>query len=192
MALIQFTMCAMMRLNIFCALTGVALASIGKISVSNYCDIDYFLWSVSNIQSDMQHLRPGGTWSETYRTNPNGGGVSVKLSKVETPVNISQVEYTLDTTDARIWYDLSNIDSVQQIPVTNGIRITPHYSGALPQSSPHLSNCVTVYCPPNITFCEGIYNRWNDDHATHTCPLPTDLVVELCPPWQGRRSRIQR
>jgi hypothetical protein len=176
------------NLKVFCAMAGVALASVGKISLSNYCDIEYFLWSVSNIPSEMQHLPPGGVWHETYRTNPNGGGVSVKLSKVKAPIDISQIEYTVDTVNAKIWYDLSNIDAVQQIPVTDGIRIAPQYSGPLQPSSPHLSNCVTVYCPPNITLCHGIYNKWNDDHATHACPLSTDLVVELCPIQQERRS----
>jgi hypothetical protein len=109
-------------------LAKTALASVGKISLSNYCDIEYFLWSVSNIQSEMQHLPPGGVWRETYRTNPNGGGVSVKLSKVQAPIDISQIEYIVDTVNAKIWYDLSNINAVQQIPVTDGIRIAPQYS----------------------------------------------------------------
>lgn len=85
--------------------------AVGSISIKNQCDFPVNLWSVSDQQGPMVTLSSnGGEYSETYRTNPNGGGISIKITPEDYVTDpVTQLEYTL--TDL-IWYDVSNINGM--------------------------------------------------------------------------------
>jgi len=162
-----------MMLSKTAVLAAVALATFvpaalaGKASVENRCDQDVYLWSVAgSAGADMVTLPPGKSYSETYRLNHNGGGISMKLALTKSQGDITQFEYTLDA--ATVWYDVSNI---------NG---NPFADGGI-SVKPSDPACSPVVCQAGIAKCREAYNQPTDDHATHACPSTYDLNVVLCP-----------
>lgn len=149
----------------------------GAVILYNGCDVTYYLWSASDTEGPMYTLAPGKSYEEPYRLNPNQGGISIKISQDQSLNNITQVEYTLDKASSTIWYDISNINGYPVIG--GGIVTTPHYLGQMQTSD--FSSCLVVNCPPNVAVCPEAYNAPHDDHATRSCPLPTDLQVDICP-----------
>jgi len=147
--------------------TFIPAALAGKASIENQCDQDVYLWSVGGSASaDMVTLPPGKSYSEKYRFNDLGGGVSVKLALAKNQGDITQLEYTLDATT--VWYDVSNI---------NG---NPFAHGGI-SVKPSDPACSPVVCEAGIVKCREAYNQPTDDHATHACPATSDLNVVLCP-----------
>ncbi|EDN08940.1 BYS1 domain-containing protein [Histoplasma capsulatum] len=136
----------------------------GKAVVDNHCEYQVYLWSVSGSgSSTMKTIRPNGTYDENFR-RPPWGGVSLKIGLQPVRSNITQFEYTLVNTT--VWYDLSNIDGD---PFRDeGYKLTSN------------SSCPEVYCPPSGAPCKEVYNRPDDDWATHACSSTAVLVLTLC------------
>ncbi|OCK77124.1 hypothetical protein K432DRAFT_272542, partial [Lepidopterella palustris CBS 459.81] len=155
---------------------GVALLGISPVScvgtafIENWCNFEVYVWSVANAMNNTtNHLAPIiGDFNETYRTNPNGGGVSLKIATTPIDSNITQFEYTYHTENPNVYYDISNV---------NGY---PFEEWGL-TLSPSSSNCSSVLCNPGIAICPDVYNQPNDDFATKNCDVSANLTLTLCP-----------
>lgn len=146
-------------------LAPLAKAATGEAIVQNECAFPVYLWSVSNVAGPMVTVPVGSNYTETYRANPNGGGISIKIAdKADSSDGITQFEYTLATT---IWYDISNINGYpfEQWGVT---------------LIPSISTCTTKVCPAGITLCADAYNTPDENWATADCDASADLVLVLC------------
>jgi hypothetical protein len=55
---------------------------VGTAFTENWCNVEVYLWGVSNVTNNtMNSLAPTvGDFDETYRTNSNGGGISLKIA----------------------------------------------------------------------------------------------------------------
>ncbi|KKZ59820.1 hypothetical protein EMCG_05349 [[Emmonsia] crescens] len=148
----------------FAALLPSVLA--GTARVKNNCPHPVYLWPVANTGNVPSHtINPGGTYDEQYRANPNGGGISLKISNTPSDATITQFEYTL--AGSKVFYDISNINGYPL--VHGGVSLTPS-SG----------QCPAVICPAGEHFCNGAYNQPDDNHATHACSSSADLTMTLC------------
>ncbi|OAX80692.1 hypothetical protein ACJ72_04969 [Emergomyces africanus] len=148
------------------AFSALPSALAGTASVKNNCDCPVYLWSVANLGNVPRHtINPGETYVEEYRTNPNGGGISLKISKNYSDLVITQFEYTL--AGPKVFYDVSNI---------NGY---PFVDFGVSLASPS-GSCPAVHCPPGVKLCKGAYNN-PDDIATLACSSSQDLTMILCP-----------
>jgi len=140
----------------------------GKAIVKSQCSYPVYLWSVSDTVGEMKTLQTGEQYSEEYRSNPNGGGISIKLSSVDNGLfsgaAITQFEYTLDTT---IWYDISNVNGYPF--VAQGLTLVPSES-----------SCPSVVCAAGVQLCSSVYNIPTDDFATADCACTADTVLVLC------------
>lgn len=138
----------------------------GTANVVNQCESDVYLWSVANSADvTMQTLASGNSsYTEEYRINPDGGGISIKLAKLDNQDHISQFEYTVS--GETIFYDMSNINGYPFIE--EGLVLTGS-----------LEVCPSVKCPAG-TDCSQAYNL-PDDVRTLGCPVEADLTVILCP-----------
>lgn len=146
--------------------SAASVASAGSAIIHNQCDFPVYLWSVSNTAGPMQELAAnGGEYTEEYRNNPNGGGVSMKIAADKAASEITQFEYTLE--DADLWYDLSNINGYPFMDW--GVTIIPSDD-----------KCNEVICPAGIELCAAAYNTPTEDWATAMCPSTADMVVLLC------------
>ncbi|PGH36065.1 hypothetical protein GX50_01077 [[Emmonsia] crescens] len=149
----------------FAALLPSVLA--GTARVKNNCPHPVYLWSVANTGNVPSHtINPGGTYDEQYRSNPNGGGISLKISNTPSDAAVTQFEYTL--AGPKVFYDISNINGYPL--VHGGVSLTPS-SG----------QCPGVICQAGDHFCKEAYNQPHDDHATHACASSADLTMTLCP-----------
>ena len=143
-----------------------SVASAGNVVIQNQCNFPAYLWSVSNVAGPMQTLPAnGGEYTETYRNNPDGGGISMKLATDSAASNITQFEYTLET--STLWYDLSNI---------NGYPFMAWGVSVIPSES----TCNEVICPAGVALCADAYNTPTEDYATAACTSDADVVVLLC------------
>ncbi|PCG90325.1 Hypothetical protein PENO1_099720 [Penicillium occitanis (nom. inval.)] len=119
-----------------------------------------------NIHNNMQDAI---YYTESWRTNPNGGGISIKMAMKPEQVDVLQYEYTLqgDT----IFWDLSIIDMGTSSQFTKvGFAVTSNDSG-----------CPSATCAPGDTACADAYLVWNDDHAIDGCPAGTQMTLNVGP-----------
>lgn len=140
----------------------------GSAIIQNHCEHEVYLWSIADSAEEKRtKLEAGGTYSEKYRVNDNGGGVSIKISDEDSQDKVTQFEYTLSGGEPKVYYDLSNIDGY------------PFDDGGV-TINPSDESCPVVNCPPGVKHCSEAYNKPDDDHATHGCPISTDLELILC------------
>lgn len=156
------------------ALIPATLAGNGRANINNQCKETAYIWSIADsADAQMVTLSPGGSYSEIYRVNMNGGGISLKMAATPSQGQVSQFEYTVGDSGSRVYYDLSNINGY---PFKDGgISITPSDS-----------SCVPVACDAGVANCHEAYNQPYDDYATHGCPISSDLNLVLC---AGKKRR---
>lgn len=143
----------------------------GQAIIKNQCSDNVYLWSVSNTAGDMVTINNGGTYRESYRTNPDGGGISIKIAtQKDLSGAITQFEYTLGSDF--LWYDVSNI---------NGYPFMKSGLTAIPSES----TCSSIQCPAGVAECAAAYNVPTDNFATAACAPDADMVVVLCSSQQG-------
>lgn len=139
------------------------------VQIVNNMDQTVYLWSVADVSSDMTTLNTGDSYSETWRTNPNGGGVSIKMSFSDQAVDVLQYEYTLQ--DPTIWWDMSCIDQGTASEFTTvGFAVTSSDS-----------TCQSVSCAAGDTACADAYLTPNDNWATHSCSDSGLMTLNLGP-----------
>ncbi|OKL58339.1 hypothetical protein UA08_06463 [Talaromyces atroroseus] len=144
----------------------------GGVTIVNNMDQTIYLWSVSNTaDSEMVTLTAGGQdYSENWRLNPDGGGISIKMSTTPDQSDVLQYEYTL--VEPTIYWDLSCINMGGNSTFTTaGFAVTSNDSG----------NCPSATCKPGDTACADAYLFPTDDQATHGCPDTVSMTLNLGP-----------
>lgn len=147
------------------------VASPGSVLITNNLAHDIYAWSVAKDVGPMQTLPAnGGTYSEKWRTNPNGGGISIKLSTTKDQSDVLQFEYT-QATDTIFW-DMSCIDMGVNSKFTKfGFSVLPSVGES--------SSCPKAICKAGDSSCADAYLIPTDDHATHGCPINTGLSLNI-------------
>ncbi|PLB44807.1 cyanamide hydratase [Aspergillus steynii IBT 23096] len=139
---------------------------------SNLKSVKIHAWSVSNkIDKELNVGPGGGTYLEEYRFNPNGGGISIKMSEKGNLDNIIQFEYTRK--DDKIWWDVSYVNH----KVNSGSAIV----AAGFSVTSNKKDCPQVHCRPGDENCQGIYHSPYDDWAAYGCPLDAILHMKIDP-----------
>lgn len=154
-------------------LASASTAFASSASVVNHCNFDVYLWSVSATPGSMQTLKAnGGSYSEQYQTNSNGGGISIKMSTTNSLYsgNPTQFEYTYTPSGqwAGVAYDISNIDG-DPFKGAN-VNVVPTGSGG---------SCSTVQCAAG-GGCTDVYYQPDNNYAVHTCPIDSSLTYNIC------------
>ncbi|KAL4804188.1 hypothetical protein BDV18DRAFT_36321 [Aspergillus unguis] len=143
----------------------------GGVTITNNMDSDVYAWSVSNGDSKMHTLSSGGgSYTESFQTNSNGGGISIKLSTSQEQQDVLQFEYT-ESGDTIFW-DMSciDMDTSSSTFTKNGFSVSPSQGG---------DDCPSVSCGAGDSSCAEAYLQPKDDHATHGCPIDTSFSVSL-------------
>lgn len=144
------------------------VAGLGQAIIKNQCDRPIHVWSIADEAVDKSEVVDAGAeYSEEYKTNDNGGGISIKIAFEDSHDDVSQFEYTLSPSDSKVFYDLSNIDGY------------PFQEGGA-SITPSDDSCPAVTCPAGVSECKDAYNQPFDDHATKGCSDSTDLTLTLC------------
>ncbi|OQE18982.1 hypothetical protein PENSTE_c016G01937 [Penicillium steckii] len=139
----------------------------GNVQIVNNLGTDVYLWSTSAESGDMETLTSGGgTYSEKWQTNPNGGGISIKLSTSEARDSVLQFEYTLDSD--KLFWDLSSID------MDSSSEFVKHGFSAVPSDS----SCDTATCEAGDSNCAEAYQH-PDDVNTLSCTTGAQYVLTL-------------
>ena len=164
-------------------------SGIGKAIVVNSCNFPVYYKSVTNYDPLPSNIDAGSSYSEIYRPNPNGGGVSIKISSNQSigtasdmmgafdQSTIIQFEYTLNLTQAMVYYDISNVNGYYPSVDTGSPWPFEEYGLILEGSD---NECTTVTCLPGVQTCTAAYTLPNDNWATHGCMYCNTLVLTLC------------
>lgn len=142
-------------------------SSSGNVQFVNNMGSDVYLWTTSSDPGNMKTLSSGGgTHSEEWQTNSNGGGISIKLSTTKDENSVLQFEYTVDS-DTLYW-DMSsiNLDSSSEF-IKSGFSVKPSDS-----------SCKTATCKPGDTNCAESYQH-PDDVNTLSCSVDAQYIVTL-------------
>ena len=140
----------------------------GSVQFVNNMGSDVYLWTTSANPGSMNTLNSGGgTYSEQWQTNSNGGGISIKLSTTQSDTDsVLQFEYTVDS-DTLYW-DLSSINMDSSSPfVEGGFSVTPSDS-----------SCTSATCAAGDSNCADSYQH-PDDVNTNSCSTGATYVVTL-------------
>ncbi len=148
-----------------------SVACLGTAAIENQCDVEVYVWSIANVPNDtINYLEPIiGSYNETYRVNPNGGGISLKIATVPNDSFITQFEYTYHPDNPILSYDISNINGY---PFENWGLYLSSSSGI----------CSNITCDPGVAICPEVYNHPYDDFAVKPCDVSANLTLTLCPP----------
>ena len=117
--------------------TGLALLFIlnvasGDVRIVNNLGRPLYLRSVSNVAGPLQTLEAnGGSYNEHWKTNPDGGGISVKMAIQPHMSDIIQFEYTVQ--DMIVYWDVSLINTKSHSPfLDEGFAVIPNRSDCIP------------------------------------------------------------
>ncbi|PWY92554.1 hypothetical protein BO70DRAFT_357681 [Aspergillus heteromorphus CBS 117.55] len=138
--------------------------------VNNMDSTTVYAWSVSDRVSNMHTLSAGGgSYQESWQSNSNGGGISIKLSTTETQSDVLQFEYT-ESGDTIFW-DMSCINLGSDSAFSKyGFSVEPSETN---------DDCPSVTCAAGDTSCAEAYNKPDDNEATHGCPIDTQFTLTL-------------
>lgn len=115
----------------------------------------------------MQTLTAGGgTYTEQWRTNSDGGGISIKMATSTSESSVLQFEYT--KSDDTLWWDLSsiNLDSDSEL-ISSGFAVTTDDS-----------SCSTASCAAGDTDCADSYQN-PDDVDTRSCSSSAAFTMTI-------------
>ncbi|KAJ5888499.1 Secreted thaumatin-like protein cetA [Penicillium taxi] len=154
---------------------GTGTSTSGGVTITNNLNVDIYAWSVVEETGSMQTLTAnGGTYQENWKTNPNGGGVSIKLSTTQELVDVLQFEYTESSDTNTIYWDLSCVDMAANEAFTKyGFSVIPSNDGN------NASSCPSAICKAGDSACSAAYIKPYDDWATHGCPIDTGLALAI-------------
>ncbi|KAJ5239890.1 hypothetical protein N7468_004509 [Penicillium chermesinum] len=139
----------------------------GNVQIINNLSKDVYLWSTAAESGSMQTMTSGGgTYSEKWGTNSNGGGISIKMSTSQDEDSVLQFEYTQD--GDTLYWDLSsiNLDS-------NSDFITAGFS-----ATPSDQSCPSATCDAGDSNCQAAYQH-PDDVATLSCSTDVQYTLTL-------------
>jgi hypothetical protein len=144
--------------------TSTSTSSSGNgINIVNNLNQTVYLWSTSDTSSD---LTAGGTYTEQWRTNSDGGGISIKMATTTRESSVLQFEYT--KSDDTLWWDLSsiNLDSDSEF-ISSGFAVTTDDS-----------SCSTASCAAGDTDCADSYQN-PDDVDTRSCSSSAAFTMTI-------------
>lgn len=143
----------------------------GSVQITNNLSQDIYAWSVSQDVGPMQTITAnGGTYSEAWRTNPNGGGISIKLATDPSQEDVLQFEYTV--APGTIFWDLSCINMGADSEFTQyGFSVLPSIGES--------ASCPSAVCNAGDASCAAAYLQPYDNQATHGCPINTALSLNI-------------
>lgn len=146
--------------------TATSTSSGKGIEIVNNLSETVYIWSTSNTASEMKTLASGDSYSETWRTNSDGGGISIKMSTSTSEESVLQFEYT--ESDETLWWDLSsiNLDSDSTF-ITAGFGVTTDDS-----------SCSDATCAAGDTACAESYQE-SDDVDTLSCSSSAAFTMTL-------------
>ena len=141
----------------------------GGTTIVNNTPNPLYLWSVSNIPGPMNTLAPnGGSYYEAWRLNPDGGGISIKISTTPTDAaDLLQFEYTLKA--PLLWWDLSGVNMDPNSPF--------HHFGF--NGIPTDTTCLSATCGPGDVSCHDSYNSPHEDWAMRVCNSASGVLATI-------------
>jgi hypothetical protein len=143
-----------------------ASATGSGIAIKNNLEQDVYLWVVTETEGEMQTLAQGETFTDTWLTNTNGGGISIKMSTTETCESILQFEYT-QSSEVLFW-DLSSINLLKDsalVAAGFGVSISDE-------------SCTTATCAAGDANCIESYQH-PDDVNTLACTVDAAYTLTL-------------
>ena len=155
-----------------CDTTPDSQSSTGEAAVVNNCKYNVYVQSVAGTDiDDIVTLEPGHSYSEDYRTGPNGAGVAIKITNNiadwSTPMLL---EYTPNSALDMVFYDMSvSVGGIEQ--GTGGIG---DLYNLMPSVLDPAVGCVSV------NYTASYLHLGESDAATKSCPLSTNLTLSLC------------
>ncbi|KAF7716062.1 Uncharacterized protein PECH_008706 [Penicillium ucsense] len=147
--------------------TGTSSSSGSGINIVNNLNQTVYLWSISNTGGDMQTLpASGGTYTEKWRINSDGGGISIKMATTTSLSSVLQFEYTKG--DDTLWWDLSSINLASDSPfISSGFQVTTDDS-----------SCSSATCHAGDVGCKEAYQK-PDDVDTRSCSSSAAFTLVL-------------
>lgn len=143
-----------------------ATATGSGVSIVNNLSDTVYLWVVTETAGEMQTLASGETFHDTWLTNTNGGGISIKMSTTEVCDDVLQFEYT-QSGDILFW-DMSSINLLKTSAfVSAGFAVTISDE-----------SCPTSTCAPGDADCVQSYQH-PDDVNTLACGLDAAYTLTL-------------
>ncbi|KAJ5090052.1 Secreted thaumatin-like protein calA [Penicillium argentinense] len=137
------------------------------INIVNNLSQTVYLWSTSDTTNNMQTITPGGgIYTEKWRTNSDGGGISIKMATSDSEESVLQFEYTKSADT--LWWDLSciNLDS-DSLFISSGFDVTTDDS-----------SCSSATCAVGDTDCANAYQQ-SDDVDTFSCSTSAAFTLNL-------------
>ena len=87
--------------------------ALGNAVVTNNCPDPVYLWSVGSSVGPKQTIEHGANYTEPFRHDSTTGGIALKITRNDNGLYDGSAQmtysYTLDSGDARVWYDLSDV-----------------------------------------------------------------------------------
>ncbi|KAJ5795109.1 hypothetical protein N7457_001708 [Penicillium paradoxum] len=146
--------------------TSIVTPAGSGVSIVNNLSETIYLWVVSDQPGPMQTLASGETFSDTWLTNSNGGGISIKISTTEVCDSVLQFEYT-QSGDILFW-DLSSINMLKDSAfVDAGFAVTISDQ-----------SCPTATCAPGDAYCVESY-QLPDDVNTLACGIDAAYTLTI-------------
>ncbi|KAJ5474475.1 hypothetical protein N7475_004041 [Penicillium sp. IBT 31633x] len=138
----------------------------GGIDIVNNLGKDVYLWTIANEETSMKTLSVGDSFHEDWTTNPNGGGVSIKMSTSQDRDSVLQFEYTQD--GETFFWDMSSID----------VDETSDFVKAGFTAKPSDSSCRSATCAAGDIDCTESYQN-PDDVNTYSCGMGSSFTLTL-------------
>lgn len=87
------------------------VSAVGNAVVKNSCDFPVYLWSVGGSVGPKKTIQPGGSYTETFRHDPQSGGISLKITSENDGLynGAPQLNYAYTLDGNNVWYDLSTV-----------------------------------------------------------------------------------
>ncbi|KAF2743309.1 hypothetical protein M011DRAFT_471478 [Sporormia fimetaria CBS 119925] len=153
-------------------------ATTGRAIVTNQCDSPIYLWSVGGSIGPAVTIGKDSSYSETFRRDPQSGGIALKMTPVQNGLfmpNVSQTIFSYNLDGNKIWYDLSDVFG----DAFWGRRVTIR---------------------PSDTTCQEISWPWGKPPGgsqVKVCGSGSDLTLSFCtdrclPAWRPLRKRGSR
>ncbi|KAI4945530.1 hypothetical protein J4E91_007872 [Alternaria rosae] len=161
----------------------------------NHCPYNMYFWAVgppasnidgSNSFRSMVPSHGGSVIHPMVDTERLGGGISLKMRDMPyyavAPAGIIQVEYHLEESKGKMWYDLSAVDCDLRVGPENP-RYCPLIRGGVKLYIPNVPNkktCPNAYCNKDKCWNTYVSPGGFQDEPSFMCWAGADIFVETC------------
>jgi hypothetical protein len=154
----------------------------GNATVINSCTYDLYVQAVGGGDTNLEmpdSLPAKYMWHKPLRTTPNGGGVSIKVSKTPDMSNIMQFEYAL--ANGLVYYDISLLNCLGTGANSHDASDCPGWKdGLLGVGGRSCGDAGRVECRPG-EICENMNGAYWSPEANYTNQAP----VKACNEHEG-------